>query len=38
MKYDETVFDEINNLDEAKFLIRMIVNSFKIHKDALKEN
>lgn len=28
MKYDKTVLDEINDLDEAKYLIRMIVNSF----------
>lgn len=31
MKYDETVLDEIDNLDEAKSLIRMIVNSINSH-------
>ena len=38
MKYDETVLDEIDNLDEAKFLIRMIVNSINSHIVALNYN
>lgn len=38
MKYDETVLDEIDNLDEAKSLIRMIVNSINSHIVALNHN